>query len=69
MRTSVFLAPLHPPQTPTPHPPSETSSTGDRERVGTLLELEWDDTYDAGAGQGTDSRRSRRTAETHSGNA
>ncbi|XP_059384543.1 FHF complex subunit HOOK-interacting protein 1A [Carassius carassius] len=36
-----------PPQTPTPHPPSETSSTGDRERVGTLLELEWDDTYDA----------------------
>lgn len=36
-----------PHQTPTPHPPSETSSTGDRERVGTLLELEWDDTYDA----------------------
>ncbi|KAL1249228.1 hypothetical protein QQF64_020233, partial [Cirrhinus molitorella] len=36
-----------PPQTPTPHPPSETSSTGDRERVVTLLELEWDDTYDA----------------------
>uniref|UniRef100_A0A671QK34 Protein FAM160A1-like n=1 Tax=Sinocyclocheilus anshuiensis TaxID=1608454 RepID=A0A671QK34_9TELE len=36
-----------PPQMPTPHPPSETSSTGDRERVGTLLELEWDDTYDA----------------------
>uniref|UniRef100_A0A8C1NM98 Family with sequence similarity 160 member A1b n=1 Tax=Cyprinus carpio TaxID=7962 RepID=A0A8C1NM98_CYPCA len=36
-----------PPQTRTPHPPSETSSTGDRERVGTILELEWDDTYDA----------------------
>ncbi|XP_051515092.1 FHF complex subunit HOOK interacting protein 1A [Myxocyprinus asiaticus] len=36
-----------PTQTPTPHPPSETSSTGDRERVGTLFELEWDDTYDA----------------------
>lgn len=29
-------------QTPTPHPPSDSSSAGDRERV----ELEWDDTYD-----------------------
>ncbi|KAL7864174.1 hypothetical protein AOLI_G00155940 [Acnodon oligacanthus] len=36
-----------PPQPPTPQPPSETSSTCERERGGTLLELEWDDSYDA----------------------
>ncbi|XP_030631479.1 FHF complex subunit HOOK interacting protein 1Ab [Chanos chanos] len=34
-------------QPPTPCPPSETSSSSDRERVGTQLELEWDDTFDA----------------------
>ncbi|KAI4896559.1 hypothetical protein NFI96_022419 [Prochilodus magdalenae] len=36
-----------PPQPPTPQPPSDTSSTCERERGGTLLELEWDDSYDA----------------------
>ncbi|XP_072553516.1 FHF complex subunit HOOK-interacting protein 1A [Salminus brasiliensis] len=36
-----------PPQPPTPQPPSDTSSTSERERGGTLLELEWDDSYDA----------------------
>lgn len=36
-----------PTQPPTPQPPSETSSTTERERGGTLLELEWDDSYDA----------------------
>uniref|UniRef100_A0A8B9GRK5 Family with sequence similarity 160 member A1b n=1 Tax=Astyanax mexicanus TaxID=7994 RepID=A0A8B9GRK5_ASTMX len=35
-----------PPQPPTPQPPSETSSICERERGGTLLELEWDDTFD-----------------------
>ncbi|XP_066527464.1 FHF complex subunit HOOK-interacting protein 1A [Hoplias malabaricus] len=36
-----------PPQPPTPQPPSDTSSISERERAGALLELEWDDTYDA----------------------
>lgn len=36
-----------PPQPPTPQPPSDTSSISERERGGTLLELEWDDSFDA----------------------